>query len=231
MPQPQNPAIHVLLVEDDPVLGQAVSMSLEIEGYAVDWARDLRSAEARLAERKPELLVLDLGLPDGSGITLLQKIRREKLPTAVIVLTAQTDEDRVVQCLQAGANDYVRKPFGYKELHTRIRAALNAINPHEKNPRYGELTLITEQRRAMFGEKVIPLKRREFDILKYFVEHAETVVSRHTLLAAYAQDADIFDRTVDSHVSHIRKKLRESGVGNIRISAVYGIGYRLEIVE
>jgi DNA-binding response OmpR family regulator len=223
--------IAVLLVEDDPVLGQALGMSLELESFKVHWARDLRSAGALFFEGNPKLVVLDLGLPDGTGLELLRKIREQKIKTAIIVLTARTDEDTVVQCLQAGANDYVRKPFGYKELHARIQAALNATLKRDQNPSFGGLKIATDQRRAFFADKELPLKRREFDILKYFVEHAESVVGREALLSSLGHDSEVFDRTIDSHVSHIRKKLRESGVSAIRISSVYGIGYRLESDE
>src|SRR4051812_1111987 len=120
---------QLLLVEDDPVLGRGLHVSLELEGYHVNWARDLKSAYLAVDESKPQLIVLDLGLPDGSGLELLKSLRTKGSAVPVVILTAQTDEDSVVVGLQAGANDYVRKPFGNRELHARIRTALRQPTP------------------------------------------------------------------------------------------------------
>jgi two-component system OmpR family response regulator len=220
----------ILIIEDDPVLGRGLSVTLELEGYRVAWVRDLKSAgEARASSKTPfDLVLLDLGLPDGSGFQFLKKLRATDTRTPVVILTAKTDEDSVVEGLQAGANDYVRKPFGNKELLARLKTALREPQRAGAQVRFGDLVVLPEQRKAMFGDKEIELHRREFDLLHYFVKHADAVVTREALLESLDKDGEIFDRTIDSHVSHVRARLRQAGVDSILISSVYGVGYRLE---
>ena len=110
---------RILLIEDDPVLGKGVKLGLELEGYGVEWARDLRSAKAANETEKFDLAILDLGLPDGNGLTFCQGLREAGSRMPILILTAKTDEDTVVAGLTAGANDYIRKPFGSRELIAR----------------------------------------------------------------------------------------------------------------
>jgi two-component system OmpR family response regulator len=219
---------EILLVEDDPILGRGLHVSLEVEGHHVHWARDLKTGSQISRVQKLDLVVLDLGLPDGSGITFLKEIRLAGLTVPVIILTAKTDEETVVEGLSAGACDYVRKPFGKKELSARIKIALGEIKKRDRLIRFMDLVLYSEQRRIIFGEHVIELKRREYDVLSYFIEHADTVVTREDLIRAFDKDSEMFDRTIDSHVSHVRSKLKKAGVESVRITSLYGVGYRLE---
>ena len=222
--------LDVLLVEDDPVLGRGLSINLELAGYKVHWAKSLTEGFEINQNKVLNLIILDLNLPDGSGISFLKVIRESNLRVPVIILTAKTDEDSVVEGLQAGANDYVRKPFGHKELLARIQTTLREPETRTSQIRYGELLLLTDQRKIMAGETEVDLHRREYDILAYFIQHSETVVSRQALLSFLDKDGEIFDRTIDSHVSHVRARLRQANIKGIQISSVYGIGYRLEKV-
>jgi two-component system OmpR family response regulator len=219
---------EILLVEDDPVLGRGLVLNLEAEGYKVHWFKDLRSVNDARAQLTPALLILDLNLPDGNGLDLLKKIRGEANKTPVIILTAQTDEDSVVEGLQSGANDYVRKPFGNKELLARVKTVLRDPAPGTPQIRYGDLVVLSEKRKIVYGEKEVDLNRREFDILSYFIDHAESVVTRDALLQMLDKDREIYDRTIDSHVSHVRSRLKQAGIASVQISSVYGVGYRLE---
>lgn len=217
----------ILLVEDDPVLGRGLNVNLELEGYKVQWVRDLRSALQ--AKQTPfDLALLDLGLPDGSGLTFLKELRVTDPRKPVVILTAKADEESVVEGLQAGANDYVRKPFGNRELLARIKTALREPPPRDHSVRYGDLIVQLDRRKVVVGDKEVELNRREFDILHYFVRNAEAVVTREALIQALDKDGEIFDRTIDSHVSHVRSRLRQAGIHFIQISSVYGVGYRLE---
>ena len=223
---------QILLVEDDPVIGRGLSVSLELEGYRVCWVRDLKSAREQRERFHFNFVLLDLGLPDGSGLSLLREIRASHSPEdarlPVLVLTAKTQEDSVVEGLQAGANDYVRKPFGNKELLARVRTALRGPQAQGPQLRYEDLVLIPEQRKAKYRDVELDLSRREFDLLSYLVLHAESVVTREAVLQALDKDSEIFDRTIDSHVSHVRSRLRRAGAQTLQISSVYGVGYRLE---
>jgi DNA-binding response OmpR family regulator len=218
----------ILLVEDDPVLGRGLSLNLEIEGYKIQWVKDLASAAAESSTKRFELVLLDLGLPDGNGLTFLKSLRESGSATPVIILTAKTDEDSVVEGLQLGANDYMRKPFGDRELIARIKTALREPQPKDRQLKFADLVLHLDRRLLAVEGQKIELSPREFDILKFFLENAERVVSRESLLKLFDQDGGIFDRTVDSHVSHVRARLRKAGVKSVQISSVYGVGYRLE---
>ena len=219
---------RILVVEDDPILGRGLKLSLELDGHHVNWARDLRTGSAANANEAFELVILDLGLPDGSGLSLCSSLRDAGSRIPIIILTAKTDEDSVVAGLTAGANDYVRKPFGQKELLARVRTALRAPLLREDQIRFGEVLILKGQRKVMHQEREIDLNRREFDIFALLVDRAEQVVTRDQILNALDKNGEILDRTLDSHLSHIRKKFRSAGVQTIQISSVYGVGYRLE---
>jgi DNA-binding response OmpR family regulator len=223
--------MNVLLVEDDPAIARGLQVNLELEGFHVLWADSLRVAHQMNSKENLSLVILDLGLPDGSGFEFLSAVRAAGSRLPIIILTAKTDEDSVVEGLNRGANDFMRKPFSNKELLARIRAVLRQPSVVEDQIRYGELLLLQKQRLVKFKDQSIDLNRREFDILLYLAERAETVITRESLLQMINKDGEIFDRTIDSHVSHIRTRLRQSGVTSIKISSVYGIGYRMERVK
>jgi DNA-binding response OmpR family regulator len=220
--------IQILLVEDDPALGTGLKLNLEYEGYQVTWARDLRSAQRENGERQFDLTLLDLGLPDGNGITFCTQVREGGSRMPIIMLTAQSDEESVVKGLMAGANDYMRKPFGNKELIARIITVLREPKVREDQLRFENLVVLRSQRKVMYGPHEIEFSRREFDLLALMVENGDNVVTRERLLNMMDREGEILDRTMDSHFSHIRSKLRRAGVTTLQIASVYGVGYRLE---
>lgn len=220
--------IEILLVEDDPILGRGLQVGLEVEGYKILWIDDLKTALKFEIKNDLSLIILDLNLPDGNGLDFLKKIRQSGSQIPVIILTAKIDEDSVVEGLQFGANDYVRKPFGQKELLARIKIATKEPLKREQQIRYGDILLLIDQRKVFFNEKEITMERREFDILNYFIQHSEMVVTRKSLLDFLGNENEIYDRTIDSHISHIRSRLRKAGVKSIQLTSVYGVGYRLE---
>lgn len=218
---------RILFVEDDPVIGRGLSVNLELEGYQVTWVQNLGNARATKSGNKFSLIILDLGLPDGNGLDFLKDLRAQEPHLPVLVLTAKTDEDSVVEGLTSGANDYVRKPFGQKEILARIAMMLKAP---KRDPQFefAELKVMKELRKIVYRGQNVELNRREFDILSFFIERAETVVTREALLGILDKDGEISDRTIDSHVSHLRSRLRHAQVDGVQISSVYGVGYRLE---
>jgi DNA-binding response OmpR family regulator len=213
----------ILLVEDDPVIGKSLQVALELEGYSLDWATSL--AEARAKEPPFDLVILDINLPDGSGLTLAKEIR----PVPVLMLTASGDEESVVSGFAAGAVDYVRKPFSNKELKARIAVVLGGKGkPAQQAIQFAGVTLQKDERLVKAGEVVLDLNRREFDILACLLAHAESVVTRESLLRVLDREGEIFDRTIDSHISHLRSRLKKAGIASLQIASVYGVGYRLE---
>jgi len=219
---------HFLLVEDDPILGAGIKMNLEMEKYQISWAKDLHSAREMQTQNQYDLMLLDLGLPDGDGIHFCRELRGSGTRFPIIMLTAQADEDTVVAGLSAGANDYIRKPFGNRELLARIKTALREPATEGDRIRFGNVLILKEQRRVQIDDKTVDLNRREFDIFTYLVNHGDNIVSRENLLQFLDRDGEILDRTLDSHISHIRAKLKKSEVTSVTIASVYGIGYRLE---
>ena len=222
--------MNILLVEDDPGIGRGLSISLEAEGFQVTWAKDLYSASEKFSEDH-RLVILDLNLPDGNGLSFLRKMRKEHSSVPVIILTAQSDEDSVVEGLISGANDYVKKPFNHRELLARIRVGLRETQKLDPELKYGSLQVYLDVRKITSHDREIELNRREFDLLHYMITRAEAVMTREALLQRFDKDGEVFDRTIDSHVSHIRSRLKKANVDDVQITSIYGVGYRLELKQ
>lgn len=221
---------QILLLEDDANLGRGLKMSLELEGYKVSWATDIRSAESLEALGSHDLYLLDWNLPDGTGADFCDKLRTKNTSVPIIFLTARTDEDSAVKALTSGANDFVRKPVGQAELLARIKTALKEPTTREEHIRLGDLVIYPKQRRATYRDADVEMNRREFDILTFLVRRAGTTVTRNELLELIDHSGQLYDRTIDSHLSHLRARLKKAAVSSIQISSVYGVGYRLEKV-
>lgn len=218
---------HILLIEDDPILGDGLKLNLELEGHRVSWAKSLSDAYQQNDQEKFQLAILDLGLPDGSGLNFCKRVREAGSRLPIIILTAQADEDSVVEGLSFGANDYVKKPFSHRELSARIKASLREPILREDQLRYGNLLLLNDQRRVFVNSEEIVLNRREFDLLKILMAHPGTVVTRESMISQLDSAEEIFDRTIDSHISHVRAKLKKISSCNVKIKSEYGVGYRL----
>lgn len=218
----------ILLVEDDPVIGKSLKVALELEGYEATWCDTLGKAREAATAGTFDLVVLDLNLPDGSGLSFAKESRERAPATPILMLTASGDEASVVAGFEAGAVDYVRKPFSNSELKARIRVVLKGKNAVARPLQYGGVSILKEKRLVKLGEKSLELNRREFDVFTHLLSQAESVVTRDSLLRVLDKEGEIFDRTIDSHVSHLRARLRKAGFDAIQISSVYGVGYRLE---
>jgi len=220
---------RVLLVEDDPVLGKGLKVALELDGYEVAWATTLQFAREAIRKAVPDLILLDLNLPDGNGLSFAKWASKNHPRMPILMITASGDEETVLAGFDAGAVDFVRKPFSNKELCARVKVILkDRAGKHLKALHYGEITIQPDQRLAKVGNNAIDLNRRQFQILCHFVANAESVVTRDNLIAALDKSEEMIDRTIDSHISHLRTKLRKAGLMGIQISPVYGLGYRLE---
>lgn len=219
---------HIFLVEDDPVLGRGLSVSLEAEGYQVTWVRCLQEAYLKNDELELDLVILDLGLPDGNGLGFCKKVRSAGSQIPIIVLTASIAEDVAVDCLDSGVNDFIRKPFGNCELMARIRNLLSERGPSRTKIRFGELLVIPENRSVYYKKKELVLNKREFDILLQLVKSNGSILTREKLLDGLDSSENLTDRTIDSHLSHLRSKLKKIDPDKVKIRPVYGVGYKLE---
>lgn len=213
----------VLLVEDDRNLREALAETLADEGYRVVTASTLKEARAALKTVTPDVLVLDLMLPDGDGSTLCTEVKRAGLPTRVLMLTARTLEDDVVKGFGSGADDYVGKPYRLKELLARIAALLRrSSSPTAPSHRVGPYS-IDEATRVVSGPGgEVSLTRKEFDLLVCLVTANGAVLSRDELLDRVWGDVVVDLHTVDNFVSSLKKKLK-----GVELKTVRGVGFRL----
>jgi len=225
----------VLVVEDEAPLVTLLRYNLEKEGFAVAEAADGEEALLRIAEQKPDAVLLDWMLPLLSGIEVCRQIRRapatRSLP--VIMLTARGEEGDRVRGLNSGADDYVVKPFSLSELVARLRAVIRRAQPNadEQILRYADVTMDLVAHRVSRGGKPVHLGPTEFRLLRHFLRHPRRVFSREQLLdQVWSQDAEIELRTVDVHIRRLRKALNEAGTGDL-LRTVRSVGYALDRIR
>lgn len=223
-------AARVLLVEDDGELGAALVAVLAGEGYELRWAQTAAAARALLAGGA-DLVLLDLGLPDGDGLELCREIRAAAAETVIVVVTARTDEADAVRALDGGADDFVLKPFRPVELLARLRAHLRRRTSDSPAVlRCGAIRLDENARRAWVGEQEVLLRPKEHELLAALVVAAGTAVRREDLLRqVWDEHWSGSTKTLDVHVANIRRKLADAGERWERISTLRGYGYRLEL--
>ncbi len=227
-------ATRILIVEDDATIGSGLVTALETNGYLVDWATSGREALTRCASKPPALVLLDLGLPDLDGIEVCRRLRSAVPDATIVMLTARRDEIDVVVGLEAGADDYLTKPFRLAELLARVRA-------HLRRPRTGDVTAPDRAqvgdldvdfgaRRVLVEGVELGLRPKEFDLLALLVIEAGRVVSRERIMSE-VWDEHWFGstKTLDTHVSALRRKLDKGRDRASRITTLRGVGYRLEV--
>jgi two-component system KDP operon response regulator KdpE len=227
-------AASVLLVEDDAAARSAVGKSLAAHGYEVRFAEDGEEALRLWEQRRPDIVLLDLGLPTMDGLTVLRRIRRDGT-TPVVILSAHDAERRKVAALDAGADDYLTKPFGTDELHARIRAALRRAGgaPGEPDGRIvvGSLEMDPVLRSVTIGGRLLRLTPREYEVLKTLLAHTGRVVTRGRLLrAVWGLEYAAESHYLHVYVSQIRRKiaaLDEAGELRHLIASEPGVGYRI----
>ncbi len=228
---PENmSAKHVLIVEDEVAIREMVGFAMRRAGYVLSEAADGREAQIQVAEQVPDVVLMDWMLPDVSGIELVRQFKRDELTKKVpiIMLTARSEEDDKVYGLDAGADDYVTKPFSPKELLARIRAVLRRGDGQDEEEiiRIGELELNSSSHRVSAGQREISMGPTEFRLLKFFMTHQDRVYSRAQLLDhVWGRNAYVEDRTVDVHVLRLRKLLKPFDFHSL-IQTVRGSGYR-----
>ena len=230
----------LLLLEDDPAIARTVAYALERDGLTVTHSLLVHDARKQLQRARFDLLVLDVGLPDGSGLDLLRDVRNAA-PTAalpVLMLSAHGEEIDRVLGLELGADDYLTKTFSPRELAARVKALLRRAgngngNGHPATPTATASALFlddeTGQRISLRGQ-ALPLTRREYRLLSHLLRGAGRIHSRDALLAAaWGDDSESTDRTVDTHIKTLRAKLREVDPGREYISTHRGMGYCIDI--
>ena len=219
---------RILVVEDDPTLRLVLRDNLASEGYLVDVAGDGSAANRRAQAAVPDLIVLDLTLPDCDGLDLLP-ILRQRGQVPIIILTARGQHAEKVRGLGLGADDYITKPFNLEELLARIRAVLRRTRPTVSSLSLGAVTIDFPKRTAWVGGRTLSLTHREFELLSYLAERRGLVVHRDELLRAIwgYLDAEITTRTVDFAIARLRKKIEDDHRHPRFIRTAHGDGYYL----
>jgi DNA-binding response OmpR family regulator len=221
---------RVLVVEDDEAIGEELHATLTVSGYDVTWARDAASALAA-ASGSIDLVLLDLGLPDVDGIVVARQLRRQLPDVLVVVLTARSDELDVISALDAGADDYLTKPFRLAELLARLRAHLRRHAGADGSTvvAAGGLRLDLRARTATVGSMTLPLRPKELELLAALVTDAGRPVRREQLMAQ-VWDEHWFGstKTLDVHIAALRRKLARAGPAAGQIATLRGYGYRYD---
>lgn len=223
---------HVLVVEDDVAIARPLVAALRTAGYDAEHAATGADAVASALDRRPDLVLLDLGLPDADGVDVCRRLRSVVPDTVVVVLTARHDEADVLVALDAGADDYLTKPFRVAELLARIRAHLRRAGPVEGGAPVlasGPVTVNVGERRVRVHGQEVELRPKEFDLLVELLRHAGEAVRRDELMSR-VWDENWFGstKTLDMHVSALRRRLCAAGAPDGLITTLRGFGYRWE---
>ena len=219
----------VLVVDDEPQIVRALRINLSARGYQVITAHDGTAALRAAAEGKPDVVVLDLGLPDIDGADVLRMLRAVSA-VPVVIATARDDEAEIVRLLNAGADDYVVKPYSVDHLEARLRALLRRAAAPARDPvlEVGDLKIDTMSREVTLAGEPVELARKEFDLIALLASRAGEVVSKRELLAeVWRQPFGGADKTVDVHLSWLRRKLGETAEEPRYLHTVRGVGVKL----
>ena len=222
--------MKILIVEDEPALRELIQQTLEKERYVVETAEDLAGAMEKVGVYDYECILLDLMLPDGSGLSLLEEIKRLRKKESVIIISAKDSIDDKIQGLDLGADDYLAKPFHLAELVARVKSVIRRKHRDgEHTVTAGNVAVFPDKFRVEIDGKEIELNRKEYDILHYFMNRAGRLINKSTLAESvwgdHIDQVDNYD-FIYAQMKNLRKKLSDAGA-DIEIKAVYGVGYKL----
>lgn len=229
---------RILIVEDNKDLAFGLRSNLEIEGYDVATAATGREGILQARSYRPDLVILDLMLPEMDGFEVLKALRADGIETPVLVLTARGEEVDKVRGLRLGADDYVTKPFGLMELLARVEALLRRSDKstsHDSSPqmetiRVNEIEICPKTRTVRKNAQFVELAPKEFDLLLELIRHNGAVVSRIELMrTVWGHSSTIVSRTVDTHIAELRRKLDDDSSGRSLIATVRKAGYRIAL--
>lgn len=219
----------ILVVEDDPSILTGLRMNLEVEGYAVITAEDGEKGLALAYERNPDLIVLDVMLPRMNGYEVCKEIRRRKMDVPILMLSAKSAEIDKIIGLDLGADDYISKPFGLREVLARVNAALRRRRTDKAEPdrlSFDDVEVDFPTHAVKRAGAPVALTAKEIDVLRYFATHEGRVVTRESILdAVWGRDYEGTDRTVDNFVNRLREKL-DTPEAPRRFLTIRGAGYR-----
>lgn len=222
--------MKILVVEDEDSLRETIIRSLEKERYTVESAATFNEAGMKLNDYDYDCVILDIMLPGGSGLTLLEELKKRRKRDSVIIISAKDSIEDKVTGLDLGADDYLTKPFHLAELNARVKSVIRRKQQDgELSLRVGNITLYPDRHAVYIEQEELTLNRKEFDLLYYFVANPDRLISKASLAESvwgdYIDQADSFD-FIYSQVKNLRKKLKNAGA-TTEIKAVYGFGYKM----
>ena len=225
--------MKILIVEDEPALRELIQRSLEKERYVVEVAADFNSALRKIEDYDYDCVLLDIMLPDGSGLDLLEKLKAMHKRENVIIISAKDSLEDKVLGLELGADDYLPKPFHLAELNARIKSVIRRQHHDgEIDICLGNIRILPDKYQVLINDREVELNRKEYDILLYFINRPGRLVNKNTLAESvwgdHIDQVDNFD-FIYAQIKNLRKKLKDAGA-TAEIKAVYGFGYKM-IVE
>jgi len=219
----------ILLVEDEPAIADTLLYAMELEGFESKWCSTGEETLLSIKDQTPDLIILDVGLPDINGFELFRQIRKAH-STPIIFLTARSDEIDRVAGLEMGGDDYISKPFSPREVTARVRAVLRRSALNEKTTSETLFTIDKNKCQIKYNDSLLELSRYEYRILAMMITHPLRVYSRGEIMDLVWEEPDISgDRTVDTHIKKIRQKLKEVTVDYDPLKTHRGIGYSLRV--
>ena len=224
--------MKILIVEDEPSLRELIQRSLEKERYVVEVAADFNSAVCKIEDYDYDCVLLDIMLPDGNGLNLLERLKAMHKRENVIIISAKDSLEDKVLGLELGADDYLPKPFHLAELNARIKSVIRRQHHDgEVDIRLGNIRILPDKYQVLIDEKEVELNRKEYDILLYFINRPGRLVNKNTLAESvwgdHIDQVDNFD-FIYAQIKNLRKKLKDAGA-TAEIKAVYGFGYKMTV--
>ena len=221
--------MRLLIIEDDPLLQRSLAASLREENYAVDTADDGEEGLFKATNNPYDCIVLDIGLPDGSGLKIIEEMAKKDNQTAIVIVSARNSLDDRLTGLNIGADDYVTKPFYMPELVARIKSVVRRRGYQEKNEIiFNEIKVVPDEMIMYIKERPVSLTKKEHELLLYLISNQNKVLTKESiaehLWGDHADMADSFD-FIYSHIKNLRKKITDNG-GNDYLKSIYGVGYK-----
>ncbi len=224
--------MKILLVEDEKGLSASIISYFKMSGYVCELAGDFKTASEKIAVYKYDCAIIDLNLPDGSGLDIIKQLKKENDPTGIIIISARDTIDDRIEGLNLGADDYLVKPFDLAELNARVRSLIRRITFSGSNIiEAGKLSIFPDEFQVKAGDDLLDLTKKEYNLLLFFISNMNRVIAKETIAEHLWGDnidmANSYD-FVYAHIKNLRKKLQEKGLQEY-IQTIYGIGYKFQI--
>lgn len=221
--------MKLLIIEDDIALNKSINDYLRMEGHICETAGNFNQASLKIADSRYDCIILDIGLPDGSGLDIIREIKKNKSTDGILILSARSSLDDKLSGLHLGADDYLTKPFHFAELSARIHSICRRKNFMGMNEiKFNEITVDAEGKRAFVNNKLLNLTRKEFDLLLFLVTNRDRIITKESIVEHLWGDfvtlTDSYD-FVYTHVKNLRKKI-VAAKGRNYIRCIYGFGYK-----